>query len=81
MKPTILPLESLRKITDDFSEDRIIGVGGFGRVYKVIKFNFFFWKFLFILNTYKDINLSTKAEYLVRMWCVPNFLLLSLLFV
>jgi hypothetical protein len=42
MKPTNLPLETLRKITDTFSIDRIIGEGGFGTVYKVIKFYSFF---------------------------------------
>ncbi|KAM0930388.1 hypothetical protein ACQ4PT_001091 [Festuca glaucescens] len=36
MEPTDLPLETLRKITDNFSESRIIGEGGFGTVYKVI---------------------------------------------
>jgi hypothetical protein len=36
MKPTHLPLETLRKITDEFSTDRIIGEGGFGTVYKVV---------------------------------------------
>ncbi|XP_037481842.1 putative receptor-like protein kinase At4g00960 [Triticum dicoccoides] len=34
MKPTHLPLETLRKITNEFSTDRIIGEGGFGTVYK-----------------------------------------------
>ncbi|XP_037488420.1 uncharacterized protein LOC119366811 [Triticum dicoccoides] len=34
MKPMNLPLETLRKITDGFSSDRIIGEGGFGTVYK-----------------------------------------------
>ncbi|KAM0930391.1 hypothetical protein ACQ4PT_001091 [Festuca glaucescens] len=34
MEPTDLPLETLRKITDNFSESRIIGEGGFGTVYK-----------------------------------------------
>ena len=34
-EPKDLPLEFLKKITDDFSEDRRIGVGGFGEVYKV----------------------------------------------
>lgn len=34
MKPTILPLETLREITDGFSVHRIIGEGGFGTVYK-----------------------------------------------
>jgi hypothetical protein len=36
MEPTDLPLEILRKITDNFSRNRIIGEGGFGTVYKVI---------------------------------------------
>uniref|UniRef100_A0ACD5Y8R0 Uncharacterized protein n=1 Tax=Avena sativa TaxID=4498 RepID=A0ACD5Y8R0_AVESA len=34
MKPTHLPLETLWNITEDFSVDRIIGEGGFGKVYK-----------------------------------------------
>ena len=34
-EPKDLPLEFLKKITDGFSEDRRIGVGGFGEVYKV----------------------------------------------
>ncbi|TVU49087.1 hypothetical protein EJB05_00378, partial [Eragrostis curvula] len=29
-----LPLEDLRKITNDFSDERLLGVGGFGKVYK-----------------------------------------------
>jgi serine/threonine protein kinase len=33
-EPTHLPLETLRKITEDFSVDRLIGEGGFGKVYK-----------------------------------------------
>jgi dihydroorotate dehydrogenase len=36
MEPTDLPLETLREITDNFSRNRIIGVGGFATVYKVI---------------------------------------------
>uniref|UniRef100_A0ACD5YAI0 Uncharacterized protein n=1 Tax=Avena sativa TaxID=4498 RepID=A0ACD5YAI0_AVESA len=36
MQPTILPLETLREITDGFSANRIIGEGGFGTVYKGI---------------------------------------------
>jgi hypothetical protein len=47
MKPTHLPLETLREITDGFSTNRIIGEGGFGTVYKVIKFP----TFLVFLNT------------------------------
>jgi hypothetical protein len=35
LEPTDLPLETLRKITDNFSRNRIIGEGGFGTVYKV----------------------------------------------
>ncbi|VAI81564.1 unnamed protein product [Triticum turgidum subsp. durum] len=33
-KPTNLPFALLQKITDDFSEEREIGQGGFGTVYK-----------------------------------------------
>ena len=33
--PTDLPLALLQDITDNFSEERIIGQGGFGVVYKV----------------------------------------------
>ena len=29
------PYELLRRITDNFSEERLLGEGGFGRVYKV----------------------------------------------
>ena len=36
-KPTNLPFALLKKITDDFSEEREIGQGGFGTVYKIIK--------------------------------------------
>ena len=34
-KPTDLPLALLQHITNDFSQDRKIGHGGFGAVYKV----------------------------------------------
>ena len=30
-----LSLKDLRKITNDFSDERLLGQGGFGRVYKV----------------------------------------------
>jgi len=40
MEPTDLPLELLQQITEGFSANRIIGEGGFGTVYKVIKFYF-----------------------------------------
>lgn len=30
-----ITLQELRQITDGFSEKRLIGMGGFGRVYKV----------------------------------------------
>jgi hypothetical protein len=42
MEPKDLPLELLREITAGFSEDRIIGEGGFGKVYKVIINSTFF---------------------------------------
>ncbi|KAL6615483.1 hypothetical protein ACP70R_037753 [Stipagrostis hirtigluma subsp. patula] len=32
--PYSLPLEDLRKITDNFSDERLLGQGGFGKVYK-----------------------------------------------
>nr|CAB3470709.1 unnamed protein product [Digitaria exilis] len=34
-EPRNLPLEYLRNITDNFSDDRLLGEGGFGTVYKV----------------------------------------------
>lgn len=34
-EPKALPLSLLRHITNDFSEDGIIGTGGFATVYKV----------------------------------------------
>ncbi|XP_047049090.1 uncharacterized protein LOC124654103 isoform X2 [Lolium rigidum] len=36
-EPTDLPLETLREITDGFSTNRIIGEGGFGTVYKILR--------------------------------------------
>lgn len=35
-EPTALPLSLLRSITNDFSDDRQIGSGGFAVVYKVL---------------------------------------------
>lgn len=34
-KPTNLPFELFKNITEHFSEDRVIGQGGFATVYKV----------------------------------------------
>jgi len=34
-EPRSLPLEYLRKITNNFSNGQLLGVGGFGKVYKV----------------------------------------------
>lgn len=34
-KPTNLPFALLKNITENFSEDRVIGQGGFATVYKV----------------------------------------------
>ncbi|TVU24827.1 hypothetical protein EJB05_27287, partial [Eragrostis curvula] len=36
INPTVLPLDKLREITNNFSEDRLLGEGRFGRVYKGI---------------------------------------------
>ena len=38
-EPSNLPFELLKKITNNFSEEREIGQGGFATVYKVINFN------------------------------------------
>jgi predicted Ser/Thr protein kinase len=35
MVPEDLPFQFIRDITDDFAEERILGEGGFGVVYKV----------------------------------------------
>ena len=35
-EPCSIPLEYLRKITNNFSDDQLLGEGGFGKVYKVI---------------------------------------------
>jgi coatomer subunit beta' len=43
-EPTGLKLSALQSITRNFSEERIIGTGGFGTVYKVNStFQSFFW--------------------------------------
>lgn len=34
-EPLELTFQDVREITDDFSEERIVGAGGFGIVYKV----------------------------------------------
>ena len=34
-EPHNLPLKYLRNITNNFSDDRLLGEGGFGKVYKV----------------------------------------------
>lgn len=34
-EPCNLPLEYLRNITNNFSDERLLGEGGFGKVYKV----------------------------------------------
>lgn len=34
-EPVELTFQDVREITDDFSEERIVGAGGFGIVYKV----------------------------------------------
>jgi hypothetical protein len=34
-KPNALPLSLLEEITNDFSEERVIGRGGFAVVYKI----------------------------------------------
>jgi hypothetical protein len=35
IKPTDLKLSALQSITGNFSEEQIVGMGGFGKVYKV----------------------------------------------
>jgi hypothetical protein len=41
-KPDIMQLQFLKEITDNFSDERILGQGGFGVVYKVSLKIFFF---------------------------------------
>lgn len=62
-KPTNLPFALLKKITDDFSEEREIGQGGFGTVYKVILLS----KGNSVYSTYypkylKDSDVSPKEQ-------------------
>ncbi|KAL6623557.1 hypothetical protein ACP70R_033436 [Stipagrostis hirtigluma subsp. patula] len=38
-EPQNLPLEDLRKITDNFSDERLLGEGAFGKVYKGVLLN------------------------------------------
>lgn len=45
IKPTDLKLSALQSITGNFSEEQIVGTGGFGTVYKV---NFTFQGFVFV---------------------------------
>jgi hypothetical protein len=47
LKPTDLNFSALQSITGNFSEEQIIGAGGFGTVYKV---NFNFQSFLGLNN-------------------------------
>lgn len=35
LEPHNLPLNELKEITNDFSDERLLGKGGFGKVYKV----------------------------------------------
>jgi hypothetical protein len=34
--PCSIPLDYLRRITNNFSDERLLGEGGFGKVYKVL---------------------------------------------
>jgi hypothetical protein len=34
--PKHVPLHTLQQITNDFSEDRLLGAGAYGKVYKVL---------------------------------------------